>query len=960
MKKRIFGRLALFFVIAPFFTACSFFSSNSASGKYTITGTIVDEEGNAVQGAQISVSETSLSAVSTSDGSYSITGLSRTSADLQCTLAGKLCVPSFENLNGSVNGSIVNIGQCAENGTVSEVNFVCVDADSVTIPYVQGELAESPLKGLTVTITGVVTMIQNQAPHWYYTNADADGSDIAQYVGSDGFYMEALPADRDFSGLKSNGIFVNTHNEEYSSSQWIDGVPSDLEAGDIVSVTGVVQECRLLDRYNSSAGNLTRTEIKATSASHVTKNGENLTSPYPMGVLITYSSTKAQNYKSENSYEYNGVTYEAESRVMPHDLDSSSPMKEAIKVLESMESMVIVIEEPQVVGATYYNLTGILADGAKDESDNYFRTFNSDWMGNVIQQNQNTGYQDYNEELLFVDYAPTDWKTYSSSLAQIGDTLLDSTGAKIFRGVLDYTCDGVYMAHPLNTKSKAYLAASEASTNLTPYYTNSTENTITNYKGETVPNQGWKFTNTNSWYMNLDSEAFSSVSKSSVTTYMTTQSSSNSDGITKWRAGTSATSFDASSIFTPAWKSLSSTSKGVLQDDWKSLRVAAFNIENYEAQGTTYDKVGDLALIIKNNLLYPDVLCVVEMGDDKDTGQIYENEDCAYAEKDGVVTAVRNFSTIIERITTNGGPKYEFRCIDPKEGDFGGKGGVNIRTGFLFNTERVEFVDSGLITNYYENTHDSSGNLLDETEWPVQTANNNAQGWALADATTSPYLGNDGKVHLSQSPSLVHSSYFSHSRRPLAGEFKIKDSSGNTTSENFFVVACHLASKRGDYPLYGSVQPPLLLSEVKRNGQAQAVNSFVESILKYDSQAKIVVAGDMNDFAYATPAKILTGEEGGLQILYSLTEEFMPATECFSYSYEGNLQQIDHVFVSSSLYQSAVTAVNENALSCTLGEEWKNVCFIAHINSMFTRNNHYNFSDHDPDMIRIPNVFSTD
>ena len=111
-------------------------------------------------------------------------------------------------------------------------------------------------------------------------------------------------------------------------------------------------------------------------------------------------------------------------------------------------------------------------------------------------------------------------------------------------------------------------------------------------------------------------------------------------------------------------------------------------------------------------------------------------------------------------------------------------------------------------------------------------------------------------------------------------------------------------------------------------------SGFYERYLPYDY-----------DGVYGGSMKVLTGALGGNQILYSLVEELMPDTEQFSYSYQGNMQELDHIYVTSALWDKAASAT------------WSDVCFIPHINSMFTRNNHYNLSDHDPAIINIPGAF---
>lgn len=964
MKKKDFI-LKKFLLLLLSFTvlllaSCAYFDGDNRTGNYVVKGTVLDENGNALEGVQIYVKDLpSISTTTDSNGNYELSGLGRVSVELKASKTNFIFVPNFTatqdySVSEISSGSNIYIAKAAKKGVVSGADFL--GTDKLKISHIQGSSLESPLKGETVyAVKGVVTMVCHRAPHFKYDTTDYDGSTVPQWLSYDGFFMEALPEDKDLSGKKSNGIFVNTHDPNYDdteTSYWKEGIPTDLQAGDVVYVTGVVEEERHLDRYGAAAGVLTRTEINATAVNRsITSTGDPETASYPDGVLLTYSSLKRDDWL--NGHESDGLR---EARILAVDSDDKTPMKDAIEVLESVESMVIRIENPLVVGQTYYNLTGILADGGKTPDNanainGYPRTYNENWNADVIWENSKTGVQDFNEELLFVDYQAVDWTT-NYAIPQPGDYLVDSTSTRVFRGIMDYSVDGLYMAHPLNTVATSYITGATASNYTTPYYTRSDNAAITSVTSVTIPNQGWSFSTTDAWYNKSStlSSVASSMSASGNAQANTVNNSARSV-VKAQRLGSKSSS--AHSIFTPSWTYSAGT------DD---LTIAAFNLENYEAQGSSYDKQGDIALIIKNNLQYPDVVIIVEMGDDKASTIYYNNQDNAWAPKDGSVTAVRNFSGISDAIVANGGPRYDFRCIDPREGDFGGKGGVNIRAGIMYNTDRIEAVDSGLVTNTYLNTHGGSysGSLLDEDLWPVQTSNNNIQGVTLATTSTAAYKGSDGKVHLSQSPSLIDSSYFSGSRRPIICEFKRKD-----TNQNFFVMGCHLSSKRGDYPLYGSVQPPLLISEVKRDGQAQTINNFVNTILALDSQAFVAVGGDMNDFAYSTPQRILKGELGDsrTQILWSLAEEIMPYQEQFSYYYRGNYQQIDHIFISDSLMQKAYSAGAEklsgdDKFDYKNKTAWKNYCFIPHVNSMFSRNNKLNTSDHDPEVIKIPNAFN--
>ena len=125
--------------------------------------------------------------------------------------------------------------------------------------------------------------------------------------------------------------------------------------------------------------------------------------------------------------------------------------------------------------------------------------------------------------------------------------------------------------------------------------------------------------------------------------------------------------------------------------------------------------------------------------------------------------------------------------------------------------------------------------------------------------------------------------------------------------------------------MFGRFQPPTLSSEIQRIKQAQIVNDFVDQILAADANANIVVLGDFNDFEFSTA---LTTLKGG--VLHALIET-LPEAERYSYVFEGNSQALDHVLVSSNLFNKPF--------------EYD----IVHVNSEFAAQ----ASDHDPQVVRI-------
>ena len=293
------------------------------------------------------------------------------------------------------------------------------------------------------------------------------------------------------------------------------------------------------------------------------------------------------------------------------------------------------------------------------------------------------------------------------------------------------------------------------------------------------------------------------------------------------------------------------------------LTVASFNVENLDpkkedrakvdvqSSSNVDDDLGDgkfdaLASRIVNNLKSPDIISLEEIQDN--TGAEIN---------DGVVDATVTYQLLIQAIQTAGGPSYQFRSVNPAEGQDGGQPGGNIRVGFLFNPDRVSFVDrlgGGATTNTSLVNGDlsaSPGRLLDTN---------------LADGNA-----------------------FANSRKPLVGEFEFQ-------GKRVIIVGNHFNSKGGDEPLFGRFQPPTLTSETQRNQQAQIVRQFVDDLLSADPKANVIVAGDLNDFQFSKPLDILT-QGGALLNLYDL----LPANEQYSYNFEGNAQVLDHLLVSANL-----------------------------------------------------------
>ncbi|MFH0520552.1 endonuclease/exonuclease/phosphatase family protein [Streptomyces sp. M41] len=275
------------------------------------------------------------------------------------------------------------------------------------------------------------------------------------------------------------------------------------------------------------------------------------------------------------------------------------------------------------------------------------------------------------------------------------------------------------------------------------------------------------------------------------------------------------------------------------------LAVATYNVENLDPSDGTFDAH---ASAIVNNLQSPDIVSLEEIQDNNG------------ATNDGTVAADQTMRKLIDAIVAAGGPAYEWRSIDPVDKADGGEPGGNIRQVFLFNPERVSFVDR-----------------------------------AGGDATTAAGVTKvKGKAALTVSPGRIDpaNAAWTNSRKPLAGEFSFR---GRTV----FVIANHFASKGGDQSLHAQYQPPTRSSETQRHLQASAVNAFVKDILAVQKNADVVTLGDINDFEFSGTAELL--EKDGA--LWSAIKS-LPRSERYSYVYQGNAQTLDQILVSPSIRRS--------------------------------------------------------
>ena len=197
---------------------------------------------------------------------------------------------------------------------------------------------------------------------------------------------------------------------------------------------------------------------------------------------------------------------------------------------------------------------------------------------------------------------------------------------------------------------------------------------------------------------------------------------------------------------------------------------------------------------------------------------------------------------LIDAIVADGGPRYVYVEVAPTANNQnGGESNGNIRNGYLYNPDRVGFVSVSQITD------------------------------------TTPANGDT----------------YANSRRPLVGEFTFN-------GETIVLVGVHNTSRIGSDGPYGLNQPPLNAGDDRRVEQTSFVKTFVEGLVAADPDAKVVVMGDFNAFQFETSVTQLTSG-GALSNLGGL----LPVNEQYSYVFEGNSQQIDHMLASPELFAGA-------------------------------------------------------
>lgn len=279
--------------------------------------------------------------------------------------------------------------------------------------------------------------------------------------------------------------------------------------------------------------------------------------------------------------------------------------------------------------------------------------------------------------------------------------------------------------------------------------------------------------------------------------------------------------------------------------DEDQLTVAAYNVENFSAntsdRETPKEKAENIARAFVEDMESPDIVGVVEVQDNN--GQLEGPEDADASE---------SYMRLIREIEEAGGPTYDYVNIDPEYNQDGGAPHGNIRVGFLYNPDRVSFVE------------------------------------AEHGTATEAVRYEDGQLTLNPGRIEPNHPALENTRKPLAAQFEFK-------GETVVVVANHFNSKLGDEPYFGQNQPPTFGSVEQRKEIAQLVNNFVKEVLADNPEENVIVLGDMNDFEFSEALQVLKGDELTNMI------ECVPEEERYTYIYQGNSQVLDHVLVTNNL-----------------------------------------------------------
>ncbi|KAK0617583.1 Endonuclease/exonuclease/phosphatase-like protein [Immersiella caudata] len=283
--------------------------------------------------------------------------------------------------------------------------------------------------------------------------------------------------------------------------------------------------------------------------------------------------------------------------------------------------------------------------------------------------------------------------------------------------------------------------------------------------------------------------------------------------------------------------------------DCRALTIGDYNVENLAPDSS---HLPDIAAHIVNYLNSPDLIFIQEVQDGSGPAD------------DGVVSANATLSALTASIESLSSISYAFASVDPISNQDGGQPGGNIRQAYLYRPE--------VVTLYKPNP----GSGSDETQ--VQPG---------------PKLSfNPGRIEPGNEA-------WSASRKPIAAAWVAKGA-----KKPFFTVNVHFSSKGGGTSLHGDARPPVNGAVGRREMQGNVTATFIREIMKEDPKAKVIAAGDFNEFSFVQPMKTFAAVSGMVDLDEATN---VPVPERYTYVYDMNAQALDHMYVSPALAKSKHT-----------------------------------------------------
>lgn len=311
--------------------------------------------------------------------------------------------------------------------------------------------------------------------------------------------------------------------------------------------------------------------------------------------------------------------------------------------------------------------------------------------------------------------------------------------------------------------------------------------------------------------------------------------------------------------------------------------TVTFGDYNVENMAPTSTHIPNVASHIVDLLKTPDLLFIQEIQDN--SGE----------KNDGTVAADVTLTTLTNAVERISGVKYNYTQIDPVDGQDGGVPGGNIRTVFLYRPEKLRLIPGIPV-----------GGSLDSIKVRKDTH----------------------RLALSLNPGRIDptNTAWRSTRKPLVAGWQ------TSNGEEFYTINVHLSSKGGSSSTQGDARPPINLPVDTRRQQVAIVADFIESMLDRDPKAKVIAAGDFNEYiqtrsVFAPLTRLLTEFDEMVDI---------PPVERYTYVFDQNSEQLDHVFVSPAIKKHKNKAALEH----------------IHVNS-WSPSFDDRISDHDPSVGKI-------